>query len=145
MRLQRFVVLILLATPACMTTRRVAPAEYLAQYRPAEMLVVDNAGRPWLLEQPEIVGDKVVGLRSGTPITVSVPVAQVQEAIVRRKSPARTALLVGTLAAIGGVVAIAASSGGSGEPCKLIWDVSEEITGARSQCDNLGPDGGPLP
>jgi hypothetical protein len=145
MRLKRAVIGVLLATtPACVITRRVAPVEYLSQYQPTRMLVVDSLGRPIMLEQPEIVGDNVVGYRSGVDGTISVPVAQVQEALVKQKSTVRTALLVGALIAAGGFAAIATATGGSAEPCRLVWDVSDELPLGRAQCDTLGPDGGPL-
>src|SRR6266540_850803 len=96
MNLKRPMAALLLATtPACMATARVAPASYLAANHPDQMVIVDDQGSMHLLGDPAIVGDNLVGLEVGTEDTLSLPISQVQQAVVRQKSPAKTAMLVG--------------------------------------------------
>ena len=147
MSFKRFVSVILLAAmPACMSTVRVAPSEYLAQNRPLQMLVVDDFGDMYVLTQPSVVNGNLVGIELGTPDTVSVPVEQVQEAMVKRKSPAKTALLIGTLTTMTAAGVVLALNGGTGKVCRGIGDGGEaQVVGGKDHCDTTGPDGGALP
>ncbi|MBI4501482.1 MAG: hypothetical protein HY700_10005 [Gemmatimonadetes bacterium] len=128
--------LLLAATPACMATYRVSPTQYVPEKSPARMVVQDKAGLLYVLEQPVIVGENLTGIQAGTPDTISLPVSRVEAATVRKKSPARTALLVGTMAVIAGAVAIETARGGHGESCKLLWD-QLDIPGKDSDCAPL--------
>jgi hypothetical protein len=137
-RLQRSVAILLLALmPACTATYRVAPAQYVPQKLPDEIFVVDNAGFMYALEQPAIVGEKITGIQRGTSDTVSLAISRVTEAMVRRKSPIRTAILIGSLTAAGTGIAVFAR--GKGESCKLIY-AQDDVPGKNSDCDtsNVG-------
>ena len=118
--LKRPIAALLLATvtPACMATRRVAPAQYLSQNQPSQMLVKDSDGSVFVLQDPLIQGDNLVGLELGTPDTVSVPVSQVSEAKVRMKSPRRTAFLIVGLTAITTLMVAGVASGLYGRGCE---------------------------
>jgi hypothetical protein len=144
MTFKRVVSLILLATmPACMSTVRVAPNEYLAQNRPMEMLVVDDLGDMYVLSQPTVVNGNIVGVEMGTPDTVSVPVEQVQEAMVKQKSPGKTAALVSTLTLMTAAGVVFVATGGLKKPCRNIGDGAVALNvGGRDHCDTSGPDGG---
>lgn len=108
--------LLLATTPACMAATRVAPAQYLSQHQPSQMLVKGNDGTVMVIQNPEMRGEDVVGLEFGTPDTISVPVSQVSEALVKVKSPGRTAILVGGMTILGAVtiVGFAVAKGGRG-------------------------------
>ncbi|MBI4419723.1 MAG: hypothetical protein HY560_02785 [Gemmatimonadetes bacterium] len=110
--------LLLTSTPACMTTRRVAPAQYLTENRPAQMVVLDDGGSVHVLQAPAIVGENLVGIEVGTPDTLSLPVSQVEQAMVKQKSPARTALLVGGLTLGAALAVMAVAGGGSARGCE---------------------------
>jgi hypothetical protein len=124
--------LLLALTPACTATYRVAPAQYVPQKSPDEIFVLDNAGFMYALEQPAIVGEKITGIQRGTSDTVSLAISRVTEAMVRRKSPVRTAILIGSLTAAGTGIAIFAR--GKGESCKLIY-AQDDVPGKDSECD----------
>jgi len=143
MTFKRLVSGILLATtPACMSTVQVAPQEYLSANRPAEMLVVDDYGDMYVLYQPAVVRGNLVGIELGTTDTVSVPVQEVQTAMVKQKSPTRTALLVGTLTVMTAAGVVFAATGGLGKPCKPVGDgqAAQEV-GGKDHCDTLGEGG----
>ena len=107
MSLRRPVAAFLLATtPACMATSRVAPAPYLATNHPAQMVVLDDQGSMHLLGDPAMVGDTLVGIEIGTEDTLSLPVSQVQQAVVQAKSPLKTAMLIGGLTALTGLAVV---------------------------------------
>jgi len=125
----------LFATTACSATYRVSPVQYVPQRAPQEMVVVDKAGIVWSLEHPEIVGEKLVGVLNGTTDTVALPVARVEEATVRRKSPVRTAILVSGLSL--GALGIAIIGHGKGDSCKLIY-AQDDVPGKNSECDTSG-------
>lgn len=132
-KLKRPVVFLLLGlTPACMRTYRVAPAQYVPQKLPPEIFVVDNAGIMYTLEQPTVVGEKLTGIQRGTSDTISMPISRVTEAMVQRKSPVRTAILVGSLTAAGASIIFFAR--GKGESCKLVYAINDVI-GKNSDCD----------
>ena len=124
--------LLLLLTPACVATYRVSPAQYVPQRFPPEIFVLDNRGFMYVLEQPTIVGEKLTGVQRGTPDTVSLAMDHVTEAMVRRKSPVRTAILLGSITAAGATVAIFAR--GKGESCKLVY-AQDDVPGKNSDCD----------
>jgi hypothetical protein len=124
-----------------MTTARVAPAEYLAQNQPLQMLVVDDVGDMYILDQPQIVGGNLVGVESGTPDTVSVPVSDVQEALVKRKSPRKTAMLVGGLTAFTAITAVLAAQMTSARGCIKPGDASVNPEIGKDHCDPNVPDG----
>jgi len=130
--------LLLLATPACVATVRVSPAQYVPKNLPAKVLILDDAGLMYVMERPTIVGEHLTGFVPGTPATFSVAVSRVREATVTAKSPVRTALLVGTLTSLAGAVVLVGTRGGKAEPCKLIWD-HEDIPGKGTDCDPSAP------
>ena len=123
---------LLVLLPACTATYRVSPAQYVPQKAPLEIFVMDNRGFMYVLEQPAVVGEKLTGVQRGTPDTVSLPIAGVTEAMVRRTSPVRTAILVGSLTAAGATLVLFAH--GKGESCKLIYD-QIDIPGKNELCD----------
>lgn len=142
MSFKRFVSVVLLASmSACMSTVRVAPADYLAQNQPLQMLVVDDLGDMYILEQPSVVDGNLQGIESGTPDMVSVPMSQVQEAMVRQKSPMKTAFLIGTLTVMTAASVVLAMNGGLGKPCKVIASNEYAFENGTNQCDVSGADG----
>lgn len=117
--LKRLIAALLLATtPACMAATRVAPAQYLLQNQPSQMLVKGTDGTVVMIQNPLMRGEDVVGVEFGTPDTISVPVSQVSEAVVKVKSPRRTAFLVGGLTAAGAMVIIGFVVARGGRGCE---------------------------
>ena len=129
------VALVLFATTGCSATYRVSPAQYVPQRSPERMVVVDKSGLIYVLERPEIEGEKLVGVLNGTRDTVALPMTGVEEATVRRKSPVRTAILVSGLSL--GALGIAIIGHGKGDSCKLVW-AQDDIPGKGSDCDTSG-------
>ena len=125
-------VLLLALMPACTAVYRVSPAQYVPQELPPEIYVLDNRGFMYVLEQPAIVGETLTGVQRGTPDTVSLAIDRVTEAMVRRKSPVRTAILLGSITAVGATIAIFAR--GKGESCKLVY-AQDDVPGKNSDCD----------
>src|SRR5258706_14380641 len=89
--------------PACMGTYRVSPAEYVPRVHPAQIVLAENGGAIVVMDEPQLIGDQLVGVESGTPDTVSMPVQQVEDAIVRHQSKGKTWALIGGLTAGAGV------------------------------------------
>ncbi|MBI4502366.1 MAG: hypothetical protein HY700_14545 [Gemmatimonadetes bacterium] len=147
MKIKRVVAALLLSTtPACMSTSRVAPAEYVPQSRPSQILVLDNTGTVHLLDGPTIVGDSLIGIENGTPDTLALPVSQVEDAMVKHKSPGKTMALVGGLAAGAGLAITAIVLQGHGSPCKTgnnKPDQAGNVIGGNTQCDTTIPDSMP--
>jgi hypothetical protein len=83
------------------------------------MLVRGNDGTLVVLQNPLIQGDNLVGVELGTPDTVSVPVSEVSEAVVKVKSPKRTILLVGGLTALTTMSVLGYMLGGRGRGCEV--------------------------
>ena len=135
MKPTRTLISLLFGTTACSATYRVSPAQYVPQRAPDQMVVVDKSGLIYVLERPAIVGEKLVGVLNGTPDTVSLPVTRVEEATVRRKSPVRTAVLIGGLSL--GALGIAIIGHGKGDSCKLVW-AQDDVPGKGSDCDTSG-------
>jgi hypothetical protein len=129
---------------ACMGTYRVSPEEYVPKAHPAQIVVADNAGSVVVLDEPRIEGDQIVGVESGTPDTVSVPMKQVEDALVRHQSKGRTIALVSGLTAGAGLAVAAIITQGTGKPCKLganKTDQAGNVIGGNTQCDTTLPDG----
>src|SRR3989338_4047293 len=147
MQIKRVVSSLLLATtPACMSTYRVAPAEYIPQSRPSQILVLDNAGTVHLLDAPTIVGDSLIGIENGTPDTLALPVSHVEDALVKHKSKAKTAALIGGLTAGLGLAVAAMIYQGSNNPCRTQNNKDNQANsgiGGNSQCASDTGDGQP--
>ena len=140
MSLRRPVAAFLLATtPACMATSRVAPAPYLATNHPAQMVVLDDQGSMHLLGDPAMVGDTLVGIEIGTEDTLSLPVSQVQQAVVQAKSPLKTAMLIGGLTALTGLAVVGIVVAGSGNPCATGSSFKDQTQGTGTQPCTVTP------
>lgn len=127
-------------TPACMGTYRVSPETYLASNTANRMLVVDKGGQFYDIEGPSIVGDNLVGIEEGTSDSLVLPVSGVEEAMVRHKSTARTALLVGTLGLVGGLAVVGVSQVGKGYACSKGQSYKDVIQGTGNEgCDSALP------
>jgi hypothetical protein len=127
-----------------MATYRVSPQEYVPQAHPAQIVVVDQGGSVYVVDDPAIVGDKLTGIESGTPDTVSVPVSQLEDGMVRHKSTGKTWALVGGLTAGAGLAVAAIITQGHGNPCKTgnnKPDQGGNVIGGSTQCDTTIPDG----
>ena len=130
--------------PACMGTYRVSPEEYVPRVHPAQIVVAQNGGAITVLDEPRIVGDELVGIESGTPDSVSVPVKQVEDALVRHTSKGKTIALISGLTAGAGLAVAAIITQGSGKPCKTgnnKPDQAGNVPGGNTQCDTTVPDG----
>jgi hypothetical protein len=118
-RIKRVISTVLLTTTtACMGTYRVSPAEYVPQHNPTQMLIMDNTGSLHVLDGPVMKGDTLLGVESGTPDTLSVPINQVDDALVRHTSKGRTLALVGGLGVGVGLAVFAVATQGAGRPCQ---------------------------
>lgn len=129
------------ASSACMATYRIKPQEYVPQNNPSQILVMDNAGAIYVMEGPQIVGDKLVGVESGTPDTISVPVAQVEDALVKHHSKGRTFALIGGLTAGAGLAVLGIITQGNRNPCRTAANKTQSgraDPGGTSQCDTSG-------
>ena len=132
------VVAAVVTTAGCMATYRVSPAEYVPQHNPSQILVMDNAGAIYLLDGPEVKGDTLVGIESGTPDSLVLPVAQVEDALIQRRSTGKTAALIGGLTAGVGMAVFAIINQGSENPCKTGNNKTNQagsVIGGSSQCD----------
>ena len=116
-------------------TYHVAPDQYVPKNSPATIVVREKSGVVYFLNHPTIEGETLRGVDVHTSEPVALPLSSVQEAIVTRKSPARTVLLIGTLT---GAVAAAAlrGRGGKGDSCKLISD-HEDVVGYGTLCEPI--------
>ena len=134
MTLRRIIAGSLLASStACMGTYRVSPQEYVPRAKPAQIVVVDQGGSVIVVDDPAIVGDKLVGIESGTPDSVSVPVERLEDGMVRHRSKGKTWALVGGLTAGAGLAVFAVVSQGQKGSCTLAKN--------STQCDTTIPDG----
>jgi hypothetical protein len=145
MNVKHVILSALVATlPACMGTYRVSPEKYVPAAHPSQIVVADQSGAVILLDGPQVVNGNLVGIESGTPDTVSIPVDKVEDALVRHGSKARTIGLVSGLT-IGTAAAVAfIASQGHASPCvtgKNKTDQGGGAAGGNSQCDQTLPDG----
>jgi hypothetical protein len=130
-------ILMIAVATGCMATYRVSPAEYVNQHNPSQILVMDNSGAIYLVDQPEVKGDSLVGVESGTPDSVSVPISQVEDALVKRPSKGKTMALIGGLAVGAGLAVTAIVYQGSQNPCKTGNNKPNQqdfVIGGSSQC-----------
>jgi hypothetical protein len=139
MKLERVIPIALLAaTAGCMATYRVSPAEYIAQHNPAQILVMDDAGAIYLVDGPQVRGDTLLGIESGTPDSLVLPVDHVEDALVKHRSTGKTAALIGGLTAGVGMAVFAIMTQGSENPCKTGNNKTNQaggVIGGNSQCD----------
>ena len=94
-RLSAFAGILLTAsTVACYSWRlqNASPAVVLRDQRPTAVQVHQVNGTKFVLAQPTLMADTIVGIRSGT--TARLPLAAVDHLAVRRFSSGKTALLV---------------------------------------------------
>ena len=144
MTLNKWSVLLMVASTGCMATYRVQPAEYVTAHAPTQILVLDNVGTIHLVDGPEMKGDTLLGIENGTVDTLALPVSQVEDALVRRHSKAKTAFLVGGLTAGVGMAVFAVVTQGSHNPCKTGANKTNQagnVIGGSSQCDTSGDNG----
>jgi hypothetical protein len=126
---------LVVATAGCSVSEHVSPEQYVPANSPPEILVRVSAGVVYALEQPQVVGDKLRGVDLHTRDTVAVPLSTVEEAVITRKSPVRTGILVGALTAVAGAAALF-ERGGKGDSCKLIDD-HDDVVGKGTLCEEI--------
>ena len=132
---------VVLSTAGCMATYRVSPSEYVSQHNPAQILIMDKAGAIYLMDGPQMKGDTLVGIESGTPDSLVVPVAHVEDALVKHSSKGKTVALVAGLTAGVGMAAFAVITQGSHNPCRPAANKTpsgRSDPGGTSQCDTSG-------
>ena len=113
--LRRTVALLLatLSPAACMSWQPVmAPQAYVTARRPDHVRAVFSGGSSIDLYAPAIVGDQLTGRRfeGNEASRISIPMERVKGVEVLKPDGHRTALLVGTVAVVGLLVALAAAS-----------------------------------
>lgn len=72
------------------------PLEFISEVKPATVDVYTGYGRHVAVDNPQIVGDSVVGT-DGSLKQVAVPVERIEQISARRFSSSRTVMLVGSL------------------------------------------------
>ena len=94
---------------ACTTWQvQTAPtSSVLTNYAGKDVRVTTVGGQRIKIQQPTVSGDTIVG-RSRDTTTVAIPLQEVREVAVKRKSVARTALLIVGMGAVAGGLALVA-------------------------------------
>ena len=83
---------------ACSSIQAV-PLEYISEVKPATVDVYTGYGQHVAVDNPQLVGDSVVGT-DGSRKQVAVPVGRIEQISARRFSSSRTVMLVGSLAVL---------------------------------------------
>jgi hypothetical protein len=114
MKLRRCVAGALFATTTgCTTLHSVSPESFITAEQPRQVIVFEEDGDVYVVDNPRIVGDSLVGLDTEFLSTVALPLTDVVEVWVRRKSATRTLLLAGgVVAAAAAVVLVARTTTG---------------------------------
>lgn len=105
----------LVATTGCVSLRPVwDPARFIAEIKPPLVYVMKGSVAVLTITNPRVSGDTVHGTLLGESLPVALPLSDVQNIGTVRLSGARTAMLVGSAAAIGALMAYAVLAHGSG-------------------------------
>ncbi len=115
----------LLAGALACSSRQAVPVDYISAAAPPTVQISDGY-RVVDVELPRLSGDSVLGRVNGAD--VAIPLRKVQSITTVRPSSARTALLIGGAAALGGLVAYAFISDGTGEMVECNYDDPSQLS-----------------
>lgn len=105
--------LLLIACTGCMTARPVqSPRDFLNQKQPGKIWVTGDGSEEITIESPRVLSDTIFGFLNGQAMTY--PIASIKQLRAEQLHKGRTAGLV-ALVVVGGVAAIAAFQGLSGD------------------------------
>ena len=105
--------LLLIACTGCMTARPVeSPRDFLNHRQPGKIWVTGDGSDEVTIESPRVLSDTIFGFVDGKATTY--PIASIKQLRAEQLHKGRTAGLVG-LVLVGGVVAISAFQGLSGD------------------------------
>ena len=110
---RRAAVLFAFAAAGCHSLQPV-PVHYISETSPAVVYVADGFGVVTTITNPRLSGDTVIGMVPGGNTPVALPLREVQRVSTVRLNRARTALLVGGIAAAGTFMAYAVLSNSGG-------------------------------
>ena len=105
--------LTLALTVACSSIQPV-PLEFISEVKPATVDVYTGYGQHVAVDNPQLVGDSVVGT-DGSLKQVAVPVERIEQISARRFSSSRTVMLVGSLAVLAALSTYMVLNDASGE------------------------------
>ena len=124
---KRPVAIVTLALTAACSSIQAVPVEFISEYKPQTVDLYIGYGRHVAVDNPQVVGDSVVGTDGSK--TVVVPLGTVEQISTRRFSSPRTVMLVGSLAILGALGAYMMLNDDTGEAEDLctgaLLDVAE--------------------
>ena len=102
----------LIAVALSCSSRQSVPVDFISSATPPSVRVSDGY-RVVDVEQPRLSGDSLNGTVNGAQ--VAIPLRRVQKVTTVKFSSARTVLLIGGVAVVGGLVAYVMTTEGEGE------------------------------
>jgi hypothetical protein len=117
---------------ACRSMQPV-PLEFIPETHPAVVYLSDGYGVTQAVANPRLSGDTVHGTTVGGSQPVAVPLRQVQRMATVRLNPARTALLVGGLTAVGALMTYAVLARARGDGSEFC-DYDNQPTIPGTEC-----------
>ena len=129
---RRVAAVAVLLTAACSSIQAV-PLEFISETKPTTVDVYTGYGRHVAVDNPQLVGDSVVGT-DGSRNQVAVPVEHIEQISARRFSSSRTVMLVGSLAVLAALSTYMVLNDDQGEAAEDMCNGPLQDVGEREAC-----------